>query len=91
MHSFPQVSWLATGIKSTTSNADVTGSAVYLLRITMAVSSGVAAGTYDGTTLGLYPRATELISSAAFVSGADGQVPTAQHPSALFAEIVCIL
>ena len=31
-------------------------------------------GTYDGSTLGLYPRATELISGAAFVQDVDGGV-----------------
>ena len=69
-----EVSWLATGLKSTTTDAQVTGSAIYLLTISMRVSSGVAAGTYDGSTLGLYPRATELISGAAFVQDADGQL-----------------
>ena len=69
-----EVSWLATGIKSTTSNAQVTGTAIYLLHTTLTIASGVVAGVYEGSTLGLYPRATELISGAAFVQDADGMV-----------------
>ena len=48
-----EVSWLATGIKSTTTNLQVTGSAIYLMRITLSFKSSVAAGTYTGSTLGL--------------------------------------
>ena len=69
-----EVSWLAAGLKSTTSNADVTGTAIYLLRVRVRVLDSVAAGTYDGATLGLYPRATELISGGAFVVDLDGSV-----------------
>eukprot|EP00966_Prymnesium_polylepis_P255915 5912064-Prymnesium_polylepis.1 len=69
-----EVSWLATGVKSTTTDAQVSGTAIYLLRIQMRVASSVAAGTYDSNALGLYPRATELISGAAFVQDVDGQV-----------------
>ena len=69
-----EVSLLATGIKSTTANAEVTGTAIFLLRITMSLPPGVVAGTIGGDTLGLYPRATELISGAAFVQDADGKV-----------------
>ena len=69
-----EVSWLATGIKSTTSNSDVTGTAIYLVSASMSFHSSVAAGTYGSTTLGLYPRATELISGGAFVQDVNGQV-----------------
>ena len=69
-----EVSWLATGVKSTTTDAQVTGSAVYLLKIRLRVASGVAAGSYGSSTLALFPRATELISGAAFVENADGPV-----------------
>ena len=69
-----EVSWLATGIKPTTTQAQVTGSAIYLLKIRMHVEGAVVAGTYSGSELKLYPHATELISGAAFVQGADGQV-----------------
>ena len=69
-----EVSWLATGIKSTTSNADVTGTAIFLLRIELSFGSGVGSGTYDGSTLDVFPRATELISGAAFVQDVDGGV-----------------
>ena len=64
----------ATGIKSSTSNNAVTGSAIYLLRAMMSIAANVVGGTYNGTMLGLYPRATELISGAAFVQDADGMV-----------------
>ena len=43
-----EVSWLATGLKSTASEAQVTGSAIYLARVTMRVRSGVAGGSYGG-------------------------------------------
>ena len=69
-----EVSWLATGIKSTTSNSDVTGTAIYLVSASMSFHSSVAAGTYGSTTLGLYPRATELISGGAFVQDVNGPV-----------------
>lgn len=69
-----ELSWLATGLKSTTSEAEVNGEAIYLLRVFMRVSNTVIPGTYDGTSLGLYPRATELISGAAFLLSSDGQI-----------------
>ena len=69
-----EVSWLATGVKSTTVASDVTGSAIYLLQVRLSVKSSVAAGTFSGDSLGLYPRATELISGAAFVQDSNGQV-----------------
>ncbi|KAL1528137.1 hypothetical protein AB1Y20_009499 [Prymnesium parvum] len=68
------VSWLATGVKSTATNANVTGSAIYLLRATLTVLAATPAGTYGGATLGLYPRATELISAVAFAQDVDGKV-----------------
>ena len=69
-----EVSWLATGIKSTTSNSDVRGTAIYLLSASLSFLSSVTAGSYGGTALGLYPRATELISGAVFVQDSNGQV-----------------
>ena len=70
-----EVSWLATGVKSTTTDAQVTGSAIYLLKIRMRVAAGASAGVYStDAALGLYPRATELISGAAFVENTNGQV-----------------
>ena len=69
-----EVSWLATGIKSTTAQADVTGAAIFLLRLVLRVAPSVAAGTYSGAALALYPRATELVSGDAFLRDRDGVV-----------------
>ena len=69
-----EVSWLATGIKATTSNAEVTGSAIFLLRIELSFFSSVAAGAYNGDDIGLYPSATELISGGTFAQDVDGQI-----------------
>ena len=69
-----EVSWLATGVKSTASNGDVTGSSIYLLRVSMVVLSSTTPGQYDGDRLGFYPRATELISGAPFVQDTNGEV-----------------
>ena len=68
------VSWLATGTKSTVHETQMTGSAIYLLKVRMRVGGAVDAGTYSGNELGLYPRAIELISGAAFLQNTDGYV-----------------
>ena len=69
-----EVTFLATGVRSTTSIADVTGTAIYLLRASLSLDSTVDPGAYDSEALGLYPRATELISGGVFVQDKDGQV-----------------
>ena len=69
-----EVSWLANGIKAATADTQVTGSAIYLLRARMRLASGASDGIYASSTLSLYPRATELVSGAAFVQEVNGLV-----------------
>ena len=85
-----EVSWLATGVKSTVTDAQVTGSAIYLLAIRMRVHDGVTPGTYRGGELGLSPRATELISGAAFVQNVDGQVFDGRDTFQALGEVVVV-
>ena len=88
--SMGEVSWLATGVKSTTVASHVTGSAIYLLRASLSVKPSVAAGTYNGDILNLFPRATELISGAAFVQAANGQVFDSRDEAQVRGQLVVV-
>jgi hypothetical protein len=83
-----EVSWLVTGRASSSTASQVTGGAVFLIKINMRVNNGIAGGVYEGSALALYPRATELISGGAFAQNTDGMVFDARdgaqvhdHPS----------
>ncbi|KAL1504693.1 hypothetical protein AB1Y20_008472 [Prymnesium parvum] len=67
-------SWLATGRGQACTPfelTNVTGTAIFLLRITMSVLSSVNPGTHD---IAVYPVATELIAGAPFVLDSQGYV-----------------
>ena len=55
-----------TGVASSTEAADTTGTAIFLFKVRLRFKSGVGAGKYDGTTLGLYPFADALVNSGGF-------------------------
>ena len=68
------LSFSITGQSSGTSDADTTGSAIFLFKVSLKFKSSVAAGTYDGATLNLSPRAETLANTGgfAFVSATRG-------------------
>ena len=56
------LSWLAAGRSSSATPALVTGTAIFLLRIRLRVMPGTAADVYGGSSLNLYPYATDLVN-----------------------------
>ena len=58
-----RLAWVITGRSALASASDVTGEAIYLVRVTLRFKSGAAAGTHEGATLGLYPFAQTLVNN----------------------------
>ena len=73
-----RLAWVITGRSALASASDVTGEAIYLVRVTLRFKSGAAAGTHEGATLGLYPFAQTLVNNGnlPFVQAQAGQVWT---------------
>ena len=71
-----RLSWSSTGRKSPDGVVPgvLVGEAIFLCKVTLRFVSGTAAGTYDSSTLNLYPRVDEFVSTAgtAFVSASSG-------------------
>ena len=70
-----RLAWVITGRSNSASAGDVTGTAIYLMRVTMQFSSGTAAGSYGSTLLGLYPFAQTLVNNGNLAFVEDGAGP----------------
>ena len=84
-----RLAWVITGRAGTVPAEAVTGSAVFLVRVSMRFKAGTAPSTYAGSTLNLFPHARTLVNNGnlAFVEGGKGKVyshlPTAQQSGSM--------